>query len=192
MTRHDPNALQALQLRLATYQAEYGCGEEKWALRCCELAMEALLRGDYGVGAVLLNPQGECLLEQSNRVFSRGYDSAGHAEMRLLDQFEEQCADFPSRQQLTLMVSLEPCPMCSSRILAAGIGRVCYLAADPDGGMLSRLAHLPPAWQNLGQLLQVSRFPQAHELARLAKEIAAYGSAQRRANLLGIIRPERL
>jgi tRNA(adenine34) deaminase len=38
------------------------------------------------------------------------------------------------------MVSLEPCLMCLTRLLLAGIGEIVYLANDYAGGMAKRLA----------------------------------------------------
>lgn len=184
--------LEALRFRLQVFKTEYGSGLAKWALQCCQLAFTALERGDYGVGAVLLNAQGERLAEGMNKVFSQGYNSAAHAEMNVIDAFEYQYPDYPDREGLTLIVSLEPCPMCTARILSAGIGHVVYLAEDKSGGMLSRCSKLPDAWRNLSQLLEVSKFSQAEELSTLAFDIANAQLSQKRKKLISIIRPERL
>ena len=178
-----------LRLRLSVFQTEYGTGITNWAVHCCQLAFEALEEGNYGVGAVLLDRQGECLAVGSNQVFSQGFNSAGHAEMNLLDDFEARYADYPDRAGLTLLVSLEPCPMCTARILAAGIGRVIYLVEDQFGGMLSHCDRLPDAWVNLSQLVDVKKFSDSKELSLLAYDIANAQISERREKLISIIRP---
>lgn len=137
--------------------------DDLWAHRCCEQAYLALAAGNYGVGAILVNADDELVCEARNQVFVRdmdvkpepdkGYQSQRHAEMQILDRLETEFTHL-DRRSLTLYVSLEPCLMCSGRILLSGIGRVRYLAADKAGGFASRLhsafhSPLPPAWQNL-------------------------------------------
>ncbi len=130
--------------------------EDIWARLCCEQALLALEQGCYAVGAVLINDTQELLCSAQNQVFTSQYQSAGHAEMRLLDQLE---AEHPQqdRSRLTLYVSLEPCLMCYGRILLAGITRVRYLARDQPGGFAARRHHLPPAWAELAKRVSVKQ-----------------------------------
>ncbi len=178
-----------LRLRLATCQITFENSAEYWLLRCCELAFTALERGDYGVGAVLLDAQGQCLAEAGNRVFSDYYNSAAHAEMLVLDQFEKHYPNDRSRDKLHLITSLEPCPMCSTRILAAGVGKVTILACDPEGGALLHCDKLPPAWRNLAQLPIIHLLDGENPLAKLAADIAFAQANLRRQKLIHSIRP---
>lgn len=182
--------LDELNLRLSVYRSEYAAGESRWALRCCELALQSLCQGNYGVGAVLLDSAGNCLAEAGNQVFSQGYHSAAHAEMRVLDQFESDYPDYADRSRLTLLVSLEPCPMCCCRILASGIGQIRFLAKDKNGAMMSRCDKLPPAWGNLAELADISVFNGFSELNALAGDIAIAHEAELRKKLISIIRPK--
>ena len=120
---------------------------DTWARLCCEEALTAVEHGCYGVGAVLVNEAQELLCSARNQVFSGDhYDSAGHAEMLLLNELESthpQC----DRNTLTLYTSLQPCLMCYGRILLAGIPRVYYLAHDKSGGFNGK--YLPEAWAAL-------------------------------------------
>ena len=111
----------------------------------CDEALGAVARGNYGVGALLVDPSGAVILRAGNRVFAPRFASDGHAEMALVSQLER---DHPELRpaELTLLVSLEPCPMCYTRLKLAGIGRVLYLAADEAGGMVHRAEQLPPIW----------------------------------------------
>lgn len=142
---------------------------DRWADLCCKQAYLALCEGNYGVGAVLVNDDDELICTARNQVFRRdaavpsepvsGYNSQRHAEMELLDRLENEFAHL-DRRTLTLYVSLEPCLMCSGRILLSGIGRVRYLAADKAGGFISHLhgtfySPLPPAWKNLATGVEV-------------------------------------
>lgn len=138
--------------------------DDLWAHRCCEQAYLALAAGNYGVGAILVNADDELVCEARNQVFVRdmdvkpepdkGYQSQRHAEMQILDRLETEFTHL-DRRSLTLYVSLEPCLMCSGRILLSGIGRVRYLTADKAGGFISHLHGLPPAWKNLASGVEV-------------------------------------
>lgn len=130
--------------------------DDLWAKRCCQQALWALEQGGYGVGAILVDEQGALVCEAYNQVFAEGrYQSQRHAEMELIDRLESQFAHL-NRKQLTLYVSLEPCVMCTGRILLSGIGHVRYLVKDPVGGLLTHRHHLPPAWANLAQRVSVA------------------------------------
>jgi len=44
----------------------------------------------------------------------------------------------------------EPCPMCLTRIINAGVKKTLYTAADEPGGMRSRIGDMPPFWKDMG------------------------------------------
>lgn len=184
-----PLPLDNLRVRLAAYSHEYGCGLAAKALRCCQIAMASLDQGNYGVGAILLNREGEILAEAGNQVFSNGFNSSAHAEMCVINEFELDYQNYPDRAGLVLLTSLEPCPMCCARILASGIGQIKYLAPDKDGGMMSHCDKLPSAWQNLSQLIDIKEIRDLPELSNLAADIASANISTLREKLLGIIRP---
>jgi tRNA(adenine34) deaminase len=144
--------------------------DDSWARLCCEQALLALEEGCYAVGALLVTEQQELLCSARNQVFAGRYDSAAHAEMRLIDRLE---AEHPQldRGNLTLYVSLEPCLMCHGRILLAGIGRVRYLARDRDGGFAAHPPRLPPAWANLASRLSVAQAAADHYWIELAERM---------------------
>lgn len=200
--------IENIKVRLATYASAYSQSDLKWHFRCCELAFQALEQGNYGVGAVLIDKDGFLVAEANNQVFSEGFNSSAHAEMRVIDQLEcgllnksslkEPDRDIVqleperskaiNRQELTLIVSLEPCPMCSCRIFASGIGQVIYMSRDKNGGMISHCNNLPPAWINLSQLTVIKQFNENHELALLARDIASAQIQVLREKLITTIR----
>ncbi len=180
--------LELLEARFHRLKARDELHDEVAARRCCLLALQALREGSYGVGAVLLDEQSNIIAEGYNRVFSDGFHSARHAEMEALDDFELSCPYTADRSTLRLVVSLEPCPMCFSRLLFSGIGEVRFLVADPDGGMATRCGHLPPTWRNLA-LLQSQRVAHCSEgLKRLAADLARANLPELRRQLMQHIR----
>ncbi|MGB0467664.1 MAG: nucleoside deaminase [Pontibacterium sp.] len=162
--------------------------EEQAGRRCCQLAIEAIGHRSYGVGAVLLDAEGAILAEAYNRVFDGAFQPAAHAEMETLDTFEARYPDYGDRSELTLVVSLEPCPMCLCRILLTGIGRVRYLCADPEGGMAHRIYHLPAAWRDLSSLVHISEADVSPELRSFAADLAKYDQSDHRKWLITQIR----
>ncbi|MGG2396797.1 nucleoside deaminase [Pseudomonas sp. SH1-B] len=160
-----PEHLALLQQAPASSNAE-----DIWARMCCEQALLALEDGCYAVGAILVNDRQELLCSDRNQVFANAFDSAAHAEMKVIDQLEHQHPEV-DRQGLTLYVSLESCLMCYGRILLAGIPRVRYLTRDKDGGFAVSHGPLPPVWENLASRLSVAQAevaPYWVELAELA------------------------
>ncbi|MBR9866980.1 MAG: nucleoside deaminase [Oceanospirillales bacterium] len=176
--------------------------DDAHGLYCCRLALDALEQGNYGVGAILTDPQGEVVAQSENRVFSSGhndrdqscraysraYNSSAHAEMLLIDQLEESQIPYPP-EQLTMLVTLEPCPMCLGRLLLSGIGSVRYIARDPEGGMLNHMDKLPPAWRNLAQLQNHYQAHVSEPVRQLAMDIGSANLAALRHKLLKQIRP---
>ncbi len=50
-------------------------------------------------------------------------------------------------EDLALYSSFEPCPMCLTRIINAGIRKTFYAVRDPTRGMCSRISDLPTFWK---------------------------------------------
>jgi tRNA(adenine34) deaminase len=113
------------------------------------LAAEAAKRGDPPFGALLVSPHGEVVVMASNRQASSG-DPTAHAELELL----RAAAGVGARPPIggyTLVVNAEPCSMCASAIVKAGVGTLVYGAPhephmDPDLGVaevFARAARAP-------------------------------------------------
>jgi len=117
----------------------------------CEAALAAARMGNYGVGAVLIDPGGEILERGRNSVFFPHFRSDMHAEMVVMTAFEERRPAVENMRGYTLLCSLEPCPMCLARLLIAGVQTVKFLAYDDLGGMVSQRDAFPSAWRRLRQ-----------------------------------------
>lgn len=127
--------------------------DEIVSIRVCQLAAQAAELGTYGVGAVLLNDRGEILVEGHNEVYVNGFRSDLHAEMVVMNRFETDHIRPHELIDCTLVTSLEPCPMCMTRLIFAGIGTILHVSADNDGGMVQRKSSLPPVFQQITQNL---------------------------------------
>jgi|GEM_PF-2092091 tRNA(Arg) A34 adenosine deaminase TadA len=114
------------------------------------LALQAAVEGDFGVGAVLLNRDREVIGMAKNTVFS-AQNTSRHAEMNLISGLHIDRLTLTDNdhglEAATLISSLEPCPMCLSRISMTPIKNTIYLSPDPEGGMVSLQQHLPEVWQ---------------------------------------------
>ena len=89
-----------------------------------EIARRALSHGNHPFGAVLVDQDGNVLIEAENG-YMPARDGTAHAE-RLAAT--EACRTLSSdiRATATLYSSAEPCAMCAGAIYWAGIGRVVY------------------------------------------------------------------
>ena len=95
-------------------------------------AAAAALAGEVPVGAVVLGPGGERLAAAGNRV-ERDHDASAHAEMLALRAAARRLGS-PRLVGCTLVVTLEPCPMCAAAAVHFRVGRVVFGAYDPKGG----------------------------------------------------------
>ena len=96
--------------------------------RAIETARKAREHGNHPFGAVLVDAQGQFLLEAENTVNS-GQDCTGHAETNLIRKASAQF----NPQELagcTLYTSTEPCAMCSGAIFWGGVGRVVFALSE--------------------------------------------------------------
>ena len=77
-------------------------------------------RGEIPVAAVLLDGRGRCIGWGSNRRSNEG-DPLGHAELVALGQAARLRHDWRFND-CTLVVNLEPCPMCAGALVQARVG----------------------------------------------------------------------
>lgn len=158
---------------LNSYQVSPAHPDDVHALRVCQLALQAALSGNVGVGAILLDPKGEIILARHNEVCQSGFRSDLHAEMVLMNAFETAQSRKIDLSEHTLISSLEPCPMCMTRLIFAGVGHTIYVCPDPDGGMVQLQTQLPPVFQRFmaGQQQQWSLADCSPALQQAAFEI---------------------
>jgi tRNA(adenine34) deaminase len=95
--------------------------------------------GEIPVGAVVL-VGGEIVARAANERERRG-DPTAHAEVLALRAAAEAQGTW-RLDGATLVVTLEPCPMCAGALLAARVARVVFGAANTDNGACGTLYNL--------------------------------------------------
>jgi tRNA(adenine34) deaminase len=84
------------------------------------------------VGAVVLAPDGTVVGRGHNRREADA-DPTGHAELLAIRAAAATLGSWRLTGH-TLVVTLEPCPMCAGAIVLARLARVVYGAPDPKAG----------------------------------------------------------
>jgi tRNA(adenine34) deaminase len=97
-----------------------------------DLAASAARDGDVPVGCVVVAPSGAVVGEGRNR---REVDSdpTAHAEVVALRAAARALGTW-RLEDCTLVVTLEPCPMCAGALVLARVGRLVLGAWDPKLG----------------------------------------------------------
>ena len=95
--------------------------------------------GDVPVGAVAL-VDGRVVAARHNERELTG-DPTAHAEILALADAAAALGTW-RLGDVTLVVTLEPCPMCAGALVAARLGRLVFGAADPKAGACGSLYNL--------------------------------------------------
>ena len=106
-----------------------------------EEARSALDHDDVPVGAVLLDQGGAIVGRDHNRREELG-DATAHAEMLVISARSRELGQW-RLSGYTLVVTLEPCPMCAMAAVWARIDRIVYAAADLKAGGAWSLFNIP-------------------------------------------------
>ncbi|MFQ5874216.1 MAG: nucleoside deaminase, partial [Dehalococcoidia bacterium] len=144
---------------------------DRFVIETVREAIASAKEGNFGVGAVLVDSAGKILFRGRNRIFFPFFRSDLHAEMDLMTKVEERFQDVAMPSDLALFSSLEPCPMCTTRLIISGVGQVYYAAPDEPGGMVTRLSLLPSEWQVLAEGRQFRQADCSAEVRELAWRI---------------------
>lgn len=103
-----------------------------WMHEALAEARLCLATGDVPVGALVLSANGEVIGRGRNERELRK-DPTAHAEVIALRAAAEATGDW-QLTGTTLVVTLEPCPMCAGAILAARVPTVVFGAWDEKAG----------------------------------------------------------
>jgi len=104
-------------------------------------ADEAAKTGDVPVGAVLLDASGAVVAVDHNRREELS-DPTAHAEILVISARAREIDDWRLTGH-TLVVTLEPCPMCAGAAVLARLERIVYGAADLKAGAAWSLYNIP-------------------------------------------------
>ena len=149
-----------------------------WMQRLLKRAERVGATGEIPVAAVLLDEAGRCIGHGSNRRECLN-DPLGHAELMALRQGAWLLGDW-RMNHCTLLVTLEPCPMCAGALVQARVGQVIFAARDSKRG-------------GLGSTINLAEHQSAHHHMRVvsgvleeqASALLAGWFRQRRRNLRG-------
>jgi tRNA(Arg) A34 adenosine deaminase TadA len=146
-----PDAVDELEQKIKNFSPDPEHKHDRYVLASIQEAIEAAKEGNFGVGAVIVDPDGEIKMGGHNHVFTPHFRSDIHAEMDAMNKFEDKFTEVASMRNYILVTSLEPCPMCLTRLITSGIGQVYHAAPDVETGMVSRLRQLSPVWVDLAE-----------------------------------------
>jgi tRNA(adenine34) deaminase len=96
------------------------------------LAKVAADKGDVPVGAIVVNEVGE-ILGTGQNLREQSNDPIAHAEIIAIRQAAEKIGSW-RLDDLTLVVTLEPCAMCAGAILQSRVKRLVFAAWDEKAG----------------------------------------------------------
>jgi tRNA(adenine34) deaminase len=95
--------------------------------------------GEVPVGAVAV-VDGKVVAARHNEREGSG-DPTAHAEILVLRDASARVGGW-RLSDVTLFVTLEPCPMCAGALVAARVGRIVFGATDPRAGACGTLYNL--------------------------------------------------
>ena len=107
--------------------------DESYMEKALEEAQQALSRGEFPVGSVMVY-KGSILVTGSRcRSTTDKRNELDHAEMVALRQLADT-RQHVERENITVFSTLEPCLMCYSALVVNGIRRIVYAYEDVLGG----------------------------------------------------------
>jgi tRNA(adenine34) deaminase len=150
--------LDELEKRVSALIPDPRLPDDFFILATLQEAVAAKREGSGGVGACLVQEStGKIVMRGHNHQFMPHFRSDMHAEMDLMNRYEDsvQITRIPGNSTfnprrvdgLVLYSSVEPCPMCLTRIINTGLKKAYYAAADPTGGMVHKIGDLPLYWK---------------------------------------------
>lgn len=170
-----------LEKRITSYEMKEIFKDDIYGLMVVKSALESIKEGSGGIGACLVDSTTGDIVEYGrNRQYTTYFRSDLHAEMDLLNRYEDRVKkkNDPAKglrarecKNLVLVTSVEPCPMCLTRIINSGIKTVLYVVEDIDGGMANRLDSLPPFWREFAADREFRQADCSPELRQIALDL---------------------
>jgi len=110
---------------------------EAWMRSALAEADAAAAEGDVPVGAVLVDPDGTVVARGRNRR-EVDHDPTAHAEVEALRSAGRARGRW-RLDDLTMVVTLEPCVMCAGALVHARLRGLVYGCRDPKAGAIDSL-----------------------------------------------------
>lgn len=109
--------------------------------RALSLAEVAASYGDVPCGAVVVGGDGQIVGEGFNER-TRTADPLAHAEVLAMQQAASNLGKW-NLEECTLVVNLEPCPMCAGAAVMGHVGRIVFGAWDSKMGACGSVWDIP-------------------------------------------------
>ena len=121
---------------------------ELFMKKALEQAEDALARGEFPVGCVLVHREEVLVTGARTGTTGDGKNELDHAEMAALRRLID--FDKPvNHGDVTVFCTMEPCLMCYAALILAGVGKIVYAYEDVMGGGIScELSRLKPLYSN--------------------------------------------
>ncbi len=116
-------------------QAEY------WMREAIGEAQAALAKDEVPIGCVIVHEPTGSVVGRGHNLRETARDATAHAEIIAIRQACETVGSW-RLIDCTLLVTLEPCPMCAGAIVNARIPRLVYGCDDPKAGAVRTLYQL--------------------------------------------------
>ncbi|MBN2800010.1 MAG: nucleoside deaminase [Deltaproteobacteria bacterium] len=107
--------------------------------RALALAAQAAELGEVPVGAVVVK-DGQIIAEAHN-LRERAQDPTAHAELLAIRLAAEKLGTW-RLEGCTVVVTLEPCPMCAGAMVQSRVERCVFGCTDPKGGFAGTVGDL--------------------------------------------------
>ncbi|MBE6969602.1 MAG: nucleoside deaminase [Ruminococcaceae bacterium] len=114
--------------------------KEVWMREALAEARLAGAAGDIPVGCVIVDGTGNIIARGHNRR-EAAHDATAHAEVEAIRAASKLRQSW-RMEDCSLVVTLEPCPMCAGAILNARFGTVIYGAREEKTGSLGSVVDL--------------------------------------------------
>ena len=161
--------LAQLEVQLARYTPDPRHSHDEFIKVCVEESIMAIKEGNYGVGSCLVK-DGKVVVRGHNQVLHPYFRSDLHGEMMVMTRFEDRFRNAPDMEAYTLFTSLEPCAMCTVRLITAGVGKVYWACLDPESGMMATMERMTPVWVELAKRQEFGPAACSATLSDLARQ----------------------
>lgn len=177
----DKERLEKLEKKIISYEINKTFKDDAYGLIVVKSALVSIKEGSGGIGACLVDSTTKKVVAHGrNRQYIPYFRSDLHAEMNLLNRYEDRMKKTRSLtkgtnprkcENLVLVTSMEPCPMCLTRIINSGIKTVLYLTEDNEGGMVTRIDSLPPFWREFAADREFRKADCSPQLRQIAHDL---------------------
>ena len=167
----DETRLQLLDLQKRVEVFHGARPHDAIARQAIQEAITGGLEGNAAVGCLILDPGGTVLVSDRNRMLAPRFRSDLHAEMSALNLYEDAHPDGGDLRGHTLITSLEPCEMCTIRIINSAVTTTLYVATDVGKGGVTGPNALAPHWARLAEPLTFAQADCSEELSEISLKV---------------------